>query len=230
MVPRNSAAGVLSGITGPGGANVAFTVDIIKGVQYAFFSAVTGTYTATYSADTTRPTITSTSPVNGTGGVAQGTTVTATFSEPMDPTTITTATVELRDPASAIVPASVSYNTSNRTATLTPTSPLLSGTAYNAKVTTGVKDLAGNALAADQTWSFTTGSGPTCPCSAWNSSATPADPNFNDPNSVEVGVKFRVDLNGFITGIDITRELRIPALIPEACGVLRGKCLRPQRS
>ena len=37
-----------------------FTVNIIKGVQYAFFSAVSGAYTATYAADTTRPTVTST--------------------------------------------------------------------------------------------------------------------------------------------------------------------------
>jgi hypothetical protein len=201
MVPRNSAAGVLSGITGPGGANVAFTVDIIKGVQYAFFSAVTGTYTATYSADTTPPTITSIFPANGAANAAQNTTVTATFSEPMDPTTITTATFELRDPGNAIVPATVTYNASNRTATLTPTSPLLASVTYSAKVTTGVKDLAGNALAADRTWSFSTVAGPACPCSAWNSSATPADPDVNDPNPVELGVKFRVDLNGFITGI-----------------------------
>ena len=38
MVPRNSTSGVLASITGPSGA-VTFTVDIIKGVQYAFFSA-----------------------------------------------------------------------------------------------------------------------------------------------------------------------------------------------
>ena len=69
------------------------------------------------------------------------------------------------------------------------------------QITTGVKDLSGNALAADQTWSFTTAAGPSCPCSAWNSSATPANPAVNDPNAVELGVKFRVDLNGFITGI-----------------------------
>ena len=78
---------------------MAFTVDIIKGVQYAFFSAAAGTYTATYAADTTRPTVTSTSPANGATGVSQSTTVTATFSEPMDPTTITTSTFALRDAA-----------------------------------------------------------------------------------------------------------------------------------
>ena len=64
MVPAQSSAGVLTGITGPGGT-VAFTMDTIKGIGYAFFSAAAGSYTATYAADTTPPTVTSTSPVNG---------------------------------------------------------------------------------------------------------------------------------------------------------------------
>ncbi len=72
---------------------------------------------------------------------------------------------------------------------------------YNATITTGVKDLSDNALAADQTWSFTTAAAPSCPCTIWDNSATPANPAVNDPNAVELGVKFRVDLNGFITGI-----------------------------
>ena len=45
------------------------------------------------------------------------------------------------------------------TATLTPSSPLASGTTYSATVkggSAGVKDVAGNALSADFTWSFTT--------------------------------------------------------------------------
>ncbi len=94
MVPRNSNSGVLTSITGPSGA-VAFTVDIIKGVQYAFFTATAGTFTATYTADTTRPTVTSFSPATGATGVSPSATVTATFSEPMDPTTITTTNVSI---------------------------------------------------------------------------------------------------------------------------------------
>jgi len=40
-----------------------------------------------------------------------------------------------------------------------------------------------------------------CPCSAWGSSATPSTIDSGDANSVEVGVKFRSDFNGYITGI-----------------------------
>lgn len=200
MVPRNSTAGVLTGITGPGGA-VAFTVDIIKGVQYAFFTAAAGTYTAAYAADTTPPTVTSISPANGATGVSQSATASATFSEPMNPSTITTASVVLRNGTGAVVPATVTYNSSTRVATLTPTSPLAASSGYTATITTDVKDISGNALAADQTSSFTTVAGPSCPCTIWNSSATPANSALNDPNPVELGVKFRADLNGFITGV-----------------------------
>ena len=48
------------------------------------------------------------------------------------------------------------------TATLTPSAALEASTSYTATVkggASGVKDLAGNALAADSSWSFTTGTG-----------------------------------------------------------------------
>src|SRR5262249_24584656 len=47
-------------------------------------------------ADTTAPTVTATSPVNGATGVAVGANVTATFSEAMNPATLTTTTVTLK--------------------------------------------------------------------------------------------------------------------------------------
>jgi hypothetical protein len=180
---------------------VAFTIEAIKGIDYAFFSAAAGIYTASYAADTTSPTVTSISPVNGATGVSQGTTVTVAFSEAIDPTTINTNSFMLRDPTNTVVPATVGYAAATHTASLTPNSSLAASTTYNATVTTAVKDLFGNALSADQTWSFTTAAGPTCPCSAWNGSATPASPSVDDPNAVELGVKFKVDLDGFITGI-----------------------------
>lgn len=40
-----------------------------------------------------------------------------------------------------------------------------------------------------------------CPCSIWSSSAVPVNQAFNDESEVEVGVKFRSDTVGFITGI-----------------------------
>ena len=40
-----------------------------------------------------------------------------------------------------------------------------------------------------------------CPCSIWSASSAPATASANDPNSVELGVKFTTSVNGWITGI-----------------------------
>jgi hypothetical protein len=49
------------------------------------------------------------------------------------------------------------------TATFTPTDSLAPLTAYTATISTGAKDLAGNALTSDMSWSFTTASSPALP-------------------------------------------------------------------
>lgn len=119
------------------------------------------TWSFTTLADTTAPTVSSISPASGATGVARGTNVLATFSEAMDPATINTNTFELRGPGGVLVPAAVTYDTTNRRATLNPNSNLAAVTTYTATVKGGTtdpraKDLAGNALAANRVWTFTT--------------------------------------------------------------------------
>jgi hypothetical protein len=110
--------------------------------------------------DRVAPTVSSVSPAAGATGVSLTTTVTAVFSEAMDPATITTSTVKLTPQGSGTpVAATVAYDAQSRTATLTPSSPLGEGLPYTATVVSGasgVKDVAGNALATNRTWSFTT--------------------------------------------------------------------------
>jgi hypothetical protein len=43
--------------------------------------------------------------------------------------------------------------------------------------------------------------GPDCPCSLWDSTTVPAEPAHDDPQAVELGVKFSADIDGFVTGI-----------------------------
>ena len=207
LLPIKSPTGLLATVT-RNGDSIPFTNQAIKGVDYAAFTGAAGSYVATYAADTTPPTVTATSPPDDATGVGQGTTTTVTFSEAVDSSTITGSTFELRDAGGALVPASISYNASTRTATLTPSASLAALTTFTATVKGGatdprVKDLAGNPLAANVTWSFTTEAQPcaSAPCSAWSSSTVPGTPSVNDPNPVELGVKFRTDLDGFITGI-----------------------------
>src|SRR5215217_5359009 len=106
------------------------------------------------------PTVSSTSPANNTSGVAVTANVTATFSEDMDPNTLTTGTFTLTKQGSSIpVAAHVTYDATNKKAILDPDSTLEASTSYTATIkggSTGVKDLAGNALAQDYTWTFTT--------------------------------------------------------------------------
>ena len=71
----------------------------------------------------------------------------------MDETTLTTNTVFVKDAPSSLVPGTVVYDQANRTATFTPLTGMPNG-ANTLTVTTGAKDLDGNALAANFTWSF----------------------------------------------------------------------------
>src|SRR6185295_7374604 len=55
--------------------------------------------------DTTPPTIVSMTPAQGATGAASDVTIVATFSEAVNAGTVSGATVELRDPSGALVPA-----------------------------------------------------------------------------------------------------------------------------
>ena len=107
------------------------------------------------------PTVSSTSPANNASGVAATANVTATFSGDMDPSTLTTGTFTLtKQGSSTPVAAHVTYDTTNNKAILDPDPTLEASTTYTATIkggSTGVKDSAGNALAQDHTWTFTTG-------------------------------------------------------------------------
>ena len=101
-----------------------------------------------------QPTVTATSPVNGAQGAAINSFVKATFSVTMNPATITASTFLLRQGVTP-VPGAVTY--AGTIATFAPTADYSPGATLTATVTTGAKDLSGNALAQDHVWSFQTG-------------------------------------------------------------------------
>jgi hypothetical protein len=102
-----------------------------------------------------RPTVTSRSPANAATGVSKTANMTATFSENV--TGINTTNFTLKNATtSAAIAAVLSYNATTRVATLNPTPTLAGNTRYTVTLSTGVKDTAGNPLAAT-TWTFTTG-------------------------------------------------------------------------
>jgi hypothetical protein len=111
------------------------------------------------TADNTAPTVTATVPLAGATAVPINTKITAQFSEGMDSTTLTKTTFTVTGPGTTPVAGTVTYNgNAGAIATFAPTSNLTASTLYTATITTGAKDLAGNPLAANFVWTFTTGS------------------------------------------------------------------------
>lgn len=122
------------------------------------------TFTTAAGGDTTAPTVSTINPLDAAPGVCTTKSVSAVFDEPMDVATINTTTFRVTDNGVAVA-GNVSYNAQSQTATFAPTSS--TGFASNrtfvvtvASGSTGVKDLAGNALVSDRTWGFTTSSQP----------------------------------------------------------------------
>ncbi len=117
--------------------------------------------------DNTPPTVLSTSPSNGASGVNINSAINITFNEAMNAATVNTSAIELRNGSNVIVSSTVTYNSSTHTATVTPSALAYSGT-YTVKVKGGttdprIKDVAGNALANDYSFSFNTGAPPPPP-------------------------------------------------------------------
>ncbi|MEQ1676155.1 MAG: N,N-dimethylformamidase beta subunit family domain-containing protein [Chitinophagaceae bacterium] len=124
MVPTHgNGASLLQSITHNSNA-VAYTVETIKGIQYAFFDALAGNYAATYATDNTGPVITNIVATPGTGGTA---TITWTTDEVADSKVdhgTNAGNLNLTSTDGALV--------TNHTITLTG---LSSGTTYHFRVT-----------------------------------------------------------------------------------------------
>lgn len=119
------------------------------------------TFTTGAAGDTTPPTVTTVSPVAGATGICLNKATSATFSEPMDPASISASTFTVTD-AGVAVPGSVSYDAASKVASFVPTAAVGFAASRTFTVTVvsganGVKDLAGNPLAADTVWTFSTG-------------------------------------------------------------------------
>lgn len=134
----------------------AYTATVTTGAKDQAGNAMASNYVwgfnAGIAADTTAPTVTFTSPPKGATAAPVKVKVNAAFSENMDPTSITGTTFTVMqgtNPVQGKVTAGAS------SATFTPARDFEKGKAYTATVTTGTKDLAGNALASNYVWDFT---------------------------------------------------------------------------
>lgn len=131
-----------------------FTTDVKSAAGVPLAAIHTFSFTTSAAPDTALPLVSATDPANGATGVARNKVVSITFSEAMDPATITTGTFTLKNGTTAVA-GTVAY--SGVVATFTANNNLPVATELTATITTGAKDLAGNALAANTVWDFTTG-------------------------------------------------------------------------
>jgi hypothetical protein len=97
------------------------------------------------------PTVIGTDPANNVTGVEPNKVVTATFSVPMNPLTLTPVTFRVTQGTTPVA-GTVTYVGS--TAYFTPSINLLSNTAYTATITTGAMNVAGTPMGYNYKWNF----------------------------------------------------------------------------
>ena len=133
---------------------VEYTATITNGAKDLAGNSIGANYIWKFTTSViVRPIVLDVDPDNGATNVVLDKVVSATFSKAMDLSTINSSTFTLKN---GFLPVLGLIEYSGVTGTFTPNSPLLPGTLYTATITTGAKDLAGNALGADYVWSFTT--------------------------------------------------------------------------
>ena len=119
------------------------------------------TFTTSAVSDSTAPTVSTISPADGATAVCLTRVVSASFNEPMNAATLNTSTFIVSNNGVAVA-GTVSYDAASQLASFTTTSAagFAPSTAFVVTIesgATGVADLAGNALASDRVWGFTTG-------------------------------------------------------------------------
>jgi methionine-rich copper-binding protein CopC len=138
-------------------ASTSYTASLSTGAKsqgdVALDASYSWTITTSATADTTAPTVDSTSPASAATGVSLNAGISVTFSEAMDPSTITAATFTLKLGTTAVAGA---VDSVGATATFIPSAALVANSTYTATILSA-KDLSGNPLAGSESFTFTTG-------------------------------------------------------------------------
>jgi methionine-rich copper-binding protein CopC len=156
--------------------------------------------------DTTQPpchpAVTGATPYAGSSSNPVSTSPTATFSEAVQPGTVSFV---LTGPNGNTVPGSTTLSSANTVATFNPSSQLAAGTTYTATIS-GATDINGQTMLAPYTYTFTTSKSfdyaGQCPCAIWPDVAPSGVSDVTDQSSgVELGLRFTPSQAGSITGI-----------------------------
>jgi len=143
----------------PLGNFTTYTVTLNPGITDAAGNPLAGTpysWSFTTVDDLVAPTVIQVSPPDGTSAAGASTVFWVRFSEAMNAATLDSSTFSVDNG----VTGSVTYNNANYSAMFYPSQPLSYSTTYRVTLSTEVRDLAGNGLAAPYTWSITTAAEP----------------------------------------------------------------------
>jgi hypothetical protein len=251
LVRETLSGNPVSGAVALSGNDVLFTptANLLPGTQYTVtakgavggVSDISGnvmasdyvwSWTTAGSPDATVPAVGSSSPVDLAVGVCSNKTVNATFTKAMNPLTINTATFTLSVASGGLVSGLVSYDAVSHIASFNPTTNLVGtpATSYIATIrggATGVKDLAGNAMASDKTIRFSTNAstcvtapvlGSAAPFGGFGGTATLTNDGLNTVVNGDIGV------NASSTSITGLQDIggNVYTVTPDNNGVVNG--------
>lgn len=154
--------------------------------------------------DTTQPVgapvaVVSQLPLPGSSSNPTSVDPTVTFNKAVEPGTLS---FTLADPAGS-VPGSVSFNAADTIATFTPSAALPADTLVTVTLS-GAQDQSGQVITpVSNTFTTAQATPPpgTCPCSLWPDATAPATPDSGDLTAVELGVKFKTSIGGYVSGV-----------------------------
>ncbi|MGC2802680.1 MAG: Ig-like domain-containing protein, partial [Candidatus Acidiferrum sp.] len=167
-------------------ANTTYTATITTGAQDPAGVALAANFVWTFTT-APPPALVSTVPANLATAVPVNTPISATFTEAMNPATITGTTFRVTGPGATPVAGVVTF--SGMTATFMPTVVLANSTLFTATITTGAQDPTGASLAANFVWTFTTAPAPTV------ASTIPANGATAVPVNTPISATFSVAMN-----------------------------------
>ena len=167
------------------------------------------------AAGTTQPvppavlSVSSVTPESDATNVPVNTEISATFSEALDTSTVTTDSVYVTDKDGKAVDGTVTYNADDKKVVFTPSADLAYSTTYTVTLTTAIKSESGTPLADNASWSFTTEAKPFTGLEIALGDNTPAGRGvaYNEPGVVYATLKATASKEDVaITGLTVKRE------------------------
>jgi hypothetical protein len=139
-----------------------------------------------------QPQVLTVSPVTGSTGVPLNARITATFSQALDPATVTSTNFSVKSGGTSV--GSPALSSDGKTVTLVPTNLLAPNTSYTIYIGTGIKSSTGNPLLSYMSSSFSTGTGTdTTPLAV--TGVNPADGSSGVGTNSAVSVQFNKQVN-----------------------------------